>query len=156
MKSEMKTESDLSYTVSTIDTSVLPEIAALERACFSTPWSEESLAMLTEDGNVGFYVRIDGVVVGYGGMQCVLDEGQITDIAVHPDYRRRGIAAAILAAMIDYGRSNGLSVFFLEVRVSNAPAIALYRDRFGFETLGTRRNFYQNPKEDAWNMRLLL
>ena len=156
MKSEMKTESDLSYTVSTIDTSVLPEIAALERACFSTPWSEESLAMLTEDGNVGFYVRIDGVVVGYGGMQCVLDEGQITDIAVHPDYRRRGIAAAILAAMIDYGRSNGLSVFFLEVRVSNAPAIALYRDRFGFEVLGKRRNFYQHPKEDAWNMRLLL
>ena len=156
MKSEMKTESDLSYTVSTIDTSVLPEIAALERACFSTPWSEESLAMLTEDGHVGFYVRIDGVVVGYGGMQCVLDEGQITDIAVHPDYRRRGIAAAILAAMIDYGRSNGLSVFFLEVRVSNAPAIALYRDRFGFEVLGKRRNFYQHPKEDAWNMRLLL
>jgi ribosomal-protein-alanine N-acetyltransferase len=152
----MKTESDLSYTVSTIDASVLPEIAALERACFSTPWSEESLSMLTQDGNVGFYVRMDGAVVGYGGMQCVLDEGQITDIAVHPDYRRRGIAAAILSAMIDYGRSNGLSVFFLEVRISNAPAIALYRDRFGFETLGTRRNFYQHPKEDAWNMRLLL
>ena len=152
----MKMASDFSYTVSRIDTSVLSEIAALERACFSTPWSEESLAMLTEDGNVGFYVRMDGSIVGYGGMQCVLDEGQITDIAVHPDYRRRGIAACILQAMIDYGRENGLSVFFLEVRVSNTPAIALYRDRFGFEVLGTRRNFYQHPKEDAWNMRLLL
>ena len=152
----MKMPSDLSYSVEVVDASVLPELAALEKVCFSTPWSEESLSILIADGNIGFYVRLDGVVVGYGGMQCVLDEGQITDIAVHPEYRRRGIAAAILQAMIDHGRSIGLSVFFLEVRVSNQPAIALYRDRFGFEVLGTRRNFYQHPREDAWNMRLLL
>ena len=148
--------SDLPYTIEIVDAAVLPELAALEKVCFSTPWSEESLSILIADGNIGFYVRLDGVVVGYGGMQCVLDEGQITDIAVHPEYRRRGIAAAILQAMINYGKASGLSVFFLEVRVSNLPAIALYRDCFGFEMLGKRRNFYQHPREDAWNMRLLL
>lgn len=134
----------------------LSEIAEVERECFSTPWSADALAMLTEEPNVGFFVECDGRIVGYGGMQCVLDEGQITDIAVLPAFRRRGIAAAILEALLGYAREHSLNVIFLEVRESNLPALSLYRDRFGFEVLGIRKGFYSHPKEDAYNMRLLL
>ena len=134
----------------------LSEVAEVERACFSTPWSEASLRMLLEEQNVAFLAEIDGKTVGYGGMQCILDEGQITDIAVLPEYRRRGIAAMILSRLIQYAREKALSVIFLEVRESNLPALSLYRDRFGFEVLGVRRGFYSSPKEDAYNMRLLL
>ena len=134
----------------------LSAVADVERVCFSTPWSEDSLAMLTEDPNVGFVAFCDGRIVGYGGMQCVLDEGQITDIAVLPAYRRRGIAAAILSRLITYAGAHALNVIFLEVRESNTPALSLYRDRFGFEVIGVRRGFYSHPKEDAYNMRLVL
>ena len=134
----------------------LSEIAAVERACFSTPWSEASLSILLQESNVGFCAMCDGKIVGYGGMQCILDEGQITDIAVIPEYRRRGIGAMILSALLEHARQTELSVIFLEVRISNAPALGLYRDRFGFEILGVRRNFYTHPKEDAYNMRLVL
>ena len=134
----------------------LPQIAEIERQCFSMPWSSEALSMLTAEPNVGFCALFDGRIVGYVGMQCVLDEGQITDVAVLPSYRRRGIAAELLNALISYARLKGLRVIFLEVRESNLPALSLYRDRFGFEVIGTRRGFYSHPREDAYNMQLLL
>ena len=148
------TESEL--TVKPLTADRLSEIAEVERACFSTPWSENALRMLTEEPNVGFFVEYDGKIIGYGGMQCVLDEGQITDIAVLPAYRRRGIGAMILDALIAHARRQKLYAIFLEVRESNLPALSLYRDRFGFEVLGLRKGFYSHPKEDAYNMRLLL
>lgn len=134
----------------------LPQIAEIERECFSTPWSSEALSMLTEEPNVGFYALFDGQIVGYVGMQCVLDEGQITDVAVLPSYRRRGIAAELLNALISYARLKGIRAIFLEVRKSNLPALSLYRDRLGFQVIGTRRGFYSHPREDAYNMQLLL
>lgn len=134
----------------------LAAVAEVERLCFSTPWSEDSLRMLTEDPNVGFVVSCDETVVGYCGMQCVCDEGQITDIAVIPAYRRRGLAAALLSVLISEAKARGITVMFLEVRESNLPALSLYRDRFGFEEIGVRRNFYSHPKENALNMRLML
>ena len=88
-------------------------------------------------------------------MQSVPYEGQITDIAVKPAFRRRGIANELLSAALDRARKDALQMIFLEVRVSNLPAISLY-EHFGFETVGTRRNFYAHPREDAYNMRLLL
>jgi len=144
------------FTVERLTIARLSSVAEVERECFADPWSEEALKMLTEEPNVGFFATCDGRVVGYGGMQCVLDEGQITDIAVIPSYRRQGIAAALLAALIDYARRAGLCVIYLEVRESNLPALSLYRDRFGFEVLGVRRGFYSHPREDAFNMRLLI
>ena len=99
-------------------------------------------------------IRVDSLLfVGYGGMQCVLDEGQITDIAVLPAYRRRGIGAMILDALIAHARRQKLYAIFLEVRESNLPALSLYRDRFGFEVLGLRKGFYSHPKEDAYILR---
>lgn len=145
-----------SFTVEKITRDQIPAVAEVERECFADPWSEGALSMLTEEPNVGFFVACDGRIVGYCGMQCVLDEGQVTDIAVLPSYRRRGIAAALLDTLISHAHSAGLRVIFLEVRESNLPALSLYRDRFGFEILGGRRGFYSHPKEDALNMRLLL
>lgn len=150
----MPTRNDL--TVELLSEEHLAAVAEVEAACFSTPWSVASLRMLTESPNVAFVAKIGDRVVGYGGMQCILDEGQITDIAVLPEYRRRGIAAELLERLLLHARENGLSVIFLEVRESNLPALSLYRDRFGFEVIGVRRGFYTHPKEDAYNMRLLL
>ena len=128
----------------------IPHAADLEALCFAHPWSEQSLTMLCHDGNVGFSVLSmpEGRVVAYGGMLTVLDEGQILNVAVHPDYRRRGCGARILQALISYAEQNQLSLLTLEVRASNRAAIALY-EKYGFVRSGLRRNFYTSPTEDA-------
>lgn len=122
--------------------------ARLEALCFSEPWSENSLRLLLSDGGVGFVCVCDGEVVAYGGMLCVLDEGQITNIAVDPEYRRRGLGREIVSALIGYAEENGIASISLEVRSSNAPAVALYSS-LGFEIVGERRNFYRAPIENA-------
>ena len=124
--------------------------AMLEKLCFSSPWSLESLKMLCREGAVGF-VALDGKsgnVLAYGGMLTVLDEGQITNIATHPDARRQGLGEKVTRALVEYGEENGLALFSLEVRESNSVAISLY-EKLGFKTEGKRKNFYDNPKEDA-------
>ena len=86
--------------------------------------------------------------VGYVGMHHILDEGFITNVVVHPAYRRQGIATALLAELETYGKAHDLTRITLEVRASNAPAIALYR-KHGFQEAGRRKNYYQQPREDA-------
>ena len=124
-------------------------IAELEELCFSLPWSEKALELLLNDSNVGF-VALDKEkrVAAYGGMLCVLDEGQITNIATHPEFRRKGLGERVVSALVEYGSENGLSVISLEVRESNAAAISLY-EKPGFLAVGKRKNFYSNPTEDA-------
>ena len=131
-----------------LDKSHVGEVARLEFLCFSRPWSEKSLELLTTDAAVGFVAICDGCVAAYGGMMCVLDEGQITNIATHPDFRRRGLAAAVTDALIGYAKENGICSISLEVRESNLAAIALY-ERLGFVTVGKRPHFYSDPTEDA-------
>ena len=128
----------------------LDEVAALERICFPDPWSRELLSQELENDLSAFLVALDGEgsVVGYAGIQVVLDEGTVTDIAVRPDWRRRGVASRLLGVFEEFARGNGLAFLTLEVRASNAPAIALYEGR-GFETAGRRRNYYLSPREDA-------
>ncbi len=126
----------------------LADVAALERFCFAEPWSVTSLALLLGETAVGFVVTEDGHAVAYGGMLCVAGEGQITNIAVHPDCRRRGLGRAVTEALLDYAKGNGLFEVSLEVRASNAAAIALY-EHLGFSTCGVRRDFYKKPTEDA-------
>ena len=127
----------------------LPLIAMLEQTVFEEPWSEQSLALLCTEGGFGVLV-LDGTdtALAYGGMLTVLDEGQITNIATHPDHRRRGYAAAVLGKLLDEARVRGLATVSLEVRESNTPAISLYT-RFGFEIAGRRNNFYTAPREHA-------
>lgn len=121
----------------------------LEKLCFSSPWSKDSLKLLTNEGiGVGMVCRKDGRVCAYGGMLVAVDEGQITNIATHPDYRRQGYGKAVVEALIKHAKNNRLVSISLEVRVSNKAAIDLYTD-LGFKTEGKRKDFYTAPREDA-------
>ena len=123
--------------------------AAIEKACFADPWSANSLELLTREGiGVGFLCTDGDRVVAYGGMICAVDEGQITNIAVLPEYRRRGMGDALVRALLRYAKDEHLDTVTLEVRASNAAAIALYR-RLGFREVGRRKAFYSKPTEDA-------
>ena len=128
----------------------LDEVAELERICFSTPWSRNMLAEELDNLLSAFLVALDdsGQVVGYAGLQVVLDEGYITNVAVRPECRRQGIAAKLLQVFLDFATANKLAFLTLEVRASNYDAIALYGSR-GFRSVGRRKNYYEHPKEDA-------
>ncbi len=129
----------------------LEELEKLERICFSRPWSRKMLAEELENQCAAFLVAEDSVsgrVLGYAGLMVVADEGYITNVAVFPEYRRLGIAAQILQVFVQFAAANRLAFLTLEVRPSNAAAIALYQG-FGFEEVGRRKNYYDLPKEDA-------
>lgn len=128
----------------------LDEVAELERICFSTPWSRNMLAEELGNALSAFLVALDdsGKVAGYAGLQVVLDEGYITNVAVRPECRRQGIAGKLLQVFLDFAQGNRLAFLTLEVRASNYDAIALYGSR-GFRSMGRRKNYYEHPKEDA-------
>ena len=128
----------------------LDEVAELERICFSMPWSRKMLAEELDNALSAFLVALDdeGRVTGYAGLQVVLDEGYITNVAVRPDCRRRGVAGKLLQVFLDFAQGNRLAFLTLEVRASNYDAIALYGSR-GFRSVGQRKNYYEHPKEDA-------
>lgn len=142
--------------------SQLDGCAELEKQCFHEPWSAKSLELLTNDGiGVGYLLpekSDDGLsetVTAYGGMLVCVDEGQITNIAVSPAYRRQGRGEAIVRALIRHAKNEHLSSVTLEVRASNLAAQALYR-KLGFAEVGKRRGFYAKPTEDAIIMTLRL
>lgn len=129
----------------------LEELEKLERLCFSQPWSRKMLAEELENQCAAFLVAQDGdtgKVVGYAGLLVVADEGYITNVAVFPEYRRRGVAAQLLSVFENFARGSHLAFLTLEVRPSNTAAIALY-ESFGFRQVGRRKNYYDLPKEDA-------
>lgn len=125
-------------------------IAELEEICFATPWSRDSIRQELTENDMAFYVvaEVDGAVAGYAGMWHIVDEGHITNVAVHPDHRGKRIASAIVAVMIVYSEARGIRRFTLEVRSSNEAAKALYR-KFDFKEEGLRRGYYQDNGEDA-------
>lgn len=126
----------------------LKPIAELESICFSEPWSEESISDAYKNGTKFFVAEKNGCVTGYAGINCILDEGYITNIAVFPRYRKSGIGTALIKRIFSLAKDTGLSFVSLEVRQSNLQAISLYK-KLGFKQEGTRRNFYRNPTEDA-------
>ena len=129
------------------------QVAALEKVCFSDPWSEKSVASELENSLSCWLVALDGeTVAGYVGSQTVMDETDMMNVAVHPDFRRQGVARALILALIGELKKRGSRCLTLEVRASNDPARALY-ESLGFTHVGTRRNYYQNPKEDALILR---
>ncbi len=131
-------------------------VAELENKCFSEPWSEAGLKdSLSRAAYRMLTAKDNGKVVGYIGAYMAADELNITNIAVHPAYRRQGIGAMLLDEMIHAAEENRMTTIYLEVRVSNQAAIALYR-KAGFDNAGIRKNFYDNPKEDAKMMCLYL
>ncbi|MBE6699688.1 MAG: ribosomal-protein-alanine N-acetyltransferase [Ruminococcaceae bacterium] len=142
-------------TVEKLTVEHLSAVADLEMQCFADPWSEKALELLLTDGAYGAICLQDGCIVAYGGILWAPDEGQITNIATHPDHRRCGMGAAVLEHLIAVARSRGCEQLSLEARVSNTPAIALY-ERYGFLKMGLRRGFYKHPTEDAYVMCLQL
>lgn len=140
----------MEYTVIPMTADHLDQVAALEKSCFSDPWSRQMLAEHMQNECAATLVALgeDGVVLGYAGLLVILDEGYITNVAVHPDFRRLGIASALLEAFERFGREKELSFLTLEVRNGNAPARGLYT-KHGFEDVGRRRNYYEHPREDA-------
>ena len=129
----------------------LDDIARLEQICFSRPWSRRMLAEELENQCAAFLVALEpetNKVIGYAGLLVMADEGYITNVAVFPEYRRRGVAEQIIQVFCDFAQGNHLAFLTLEVRPSNAPAISLYNS-FGFEEVGRRKNYYHLPREDA-------
>lgn len=128
----------------------VPQLAELEKQCFSMPWSEEQLMSQMPDANHEFIAALDesGRVTGYVGMMFVLDEGYISNVAVSPEYRRHGIGDSLIAEMDSRAAEHGLSFVTLEVRESNTPAKALY-EKHGYIPVGTRKNYYESPRENA-------
>ena len=130
-------------------------IAALEAECFHQPWSEQALELLLGEDAIGAVCVEGDEVIAYGGMLLTLDEGQITNVAVRGTHRRQGYGKEILGALLLAAREKGAKEIFLEVRASNTGAQGLYL-QYGFEQVGTRRGFYQHPREDAIVMRRIL
>lgn len=133
----------------------LPQVAALENICFpADPWSEALFREALDNPSAAILLAQGegGALLGYAVLAAVLDEGNLDNIAVAPAARRQGVADALLSAITGFGREN-LSRLTLEVRASNAPAIALY-EKHGFAAVGRRKNYYDAPKEDAILMTL--
>ncbi len=129
----------------------LKDIYEIEKLSFSEPWSEKSLEMLLNGDNFGVAITLEGRVVAYGGLMCVLDEGSVTNVAVHPEYRRRGYGREIVFALLSEAEKRGISTLFLEVRESNLAARTLY-EKMGFSSCGIRKGFYSHPAENAIQM----
>lgn len=136
-----------------MDSRHVAQVAALEKQCFSEPWSENSVASELSNPLSAWLVAMDGdALAGYVGSQSVMGESDMMNIAVDAHYRRQGIAQALVEALVAQLKEKGNHSLTLEVRISNQPAIALY-EKLGFEQVGKRPNYYRNPKEDALILR---
>lgn len=128
-------------------------IAELEKRCFSDPWSVNSIGSELNNPLSLWVVAMDGEqLAGYVGSQTVLGWADMMNLAVAPEYRRRGVGEELVEQLIARLIDNEVTCLTLEVRVSNLPAVALYQ-KLGFIQVGCRPNYYHNPKEDAWILR---
>lgn len=128
----------------------LDDVMEIELKCFATPWSRRSFEEELTKNNRAIYVAaaIGDKVVGYGGLWKIYEEGHITNIAVHPTYRRMKVGSAIINALNAIAKTVNIECMTLEVRESNIAAQNLYR-KFGFKVCGRRRHYYQDNGEDA-------
>ena len=139
----------MEFRIVDVSTEHIPQIEEIERECFSRPWTAEQLKSQMRDEQHEFIAAVDGGrVLGYVGLMYVLDEGYISNVAVHPEARRQGIGDALIDALAAKAAELELAFLTLEARESNAPAIALYA-KHGFHPVGKRKNYYDAPKEDA-------
>ena len=125
-------------------------VVDIETEAFSSPWQRDTFAGLIGRPGVELLVmtEADEDVVGYAVLWCILDQGELANVAVTPALRGRGLGSRLVASVLDVARGRGVRKIFLEVRASNAGAIQLY-DRFGFSDVGLRKNYYDDPREDA-------
>ena len=129
------------------------QVAELEKICFSDPWSEKSVASeLSNPLSLWLVAEEEGRVAAYIGSQTVMDETDMMNVAVHPDFRRQGLGEQLVTQLVEQLKEKGSHCLLLEVRASNAPAIGLY-EKLGFAQIGRRKNYYRNPREDALILR---
>ena len=128
----------------------IPAAAALERECFSKPWSENAYRSTLANENALYLTAKtkNGELAGICGVLDILGEGDISNVAVAESFRRRKVGERMLAELLRQGEERGIGAFTLEVRASNEAAVRLY-EKFGFFAEGRRKNFYDNPREDA-------
>lgn len=129
----------------------LDQVVAIERASFRTPWSRSAfLSELLENQRACYLVARNGsgAIVGYAGAWLVLEEAHVTNVAVHPDWRRQGVGEALMRAIMETTAQKGARRMTLEVRTSNETARRLY-ERLGFVKIGVRPRYYQDNDEDA-------
>lgn len=123
-------------------------IALLEEECFITPWSERAILDSYNNSTLFLLFEEEGEILGYVGLQTVLDEGYITNVAVTKKARKRGVGSALISRLKEVAKEKGLRFISLEVRKSNTAAISLY-EKQGFKAVGKRKNFYSHPTEDG-------
>ncbi len=126
----------------------IPEVANIEARVFSMPWSEQGFADALKQDTIFVTAKQEEQVVGYCGMYCSFEEGEITNVAVLPEAQNHGIGKKIISGLLRAAQEKNISRIVLEVRVSNLPAIRLY-EGFGFQKAGIRKGFYEKPREDA-------
>lgn len=134
----------------------IPRVIELENTLFSDPWPEAVFhEELTSNYSYPFVAQIDDHVVGYAMLWIGVDEGHLSNIAVAPEYQRKSVAKKLLSFILRLALNEGLGQILLEVRPTNAPAIALY-EKFGFEKLAIRKKYYNDPVEDCLVMRKVM
>ncbi len=139
-----------------MDEKTLPQVYDIEQACIEEAWSFAELTKVLSYDNYSYFVACEGdTVLGYAGAYYALDEANVTNIAVLGEYRKRGVATALLRQLCDEAKKRAARNIFLEVRASNSQAIALY-ERFGFRRIGVRKGFYSGPREDGFLYSYLL
>jgi ribosomal-protein-alanine N-acetyltransferase len=137
-----------------METLDLDRVMVIERQSYTMPWTEATFRGLLRRSDADLFVaeKQDGTLVGYAVFWAVLDQGELGNVAVAPDWRRRGVAHHLLDAVIKRAGERGVRELFLEVRVSNSTARQLYQ-AYGFREVGRRRSYYMEPIEDALVMR---
>lgn len=144
-----KINKKLNIKITKMEPGQIPQVAQIEAEIFSVPWSEQAFVNALSMEQALFYTAAAGErVAGYCGIFLAADEGEITNVAVAPAYRRNKIAEKLLHKVMAEAEDKGARRIFLEVRSSNTPAIQLYQ-KAGFQTAGRRKNYYRYPTEDA-------
>lgn len=125
------------------------DLIGLEGLCFEYHWTRDQFLLGLESGAYRVIgIRVDTVLAGYMAFSLIEDEMEILNLAVHPAYRRRGLGEALLARSFEICVAAGIKKSFLDVKVSNDPALALYR-KFGYKKIGVRKKYYPDTREDA-------
>jgi len=129
-------------------------VVAIEAEAFTSPWRPETFLDLLGRPNLEMLVMEDqeAGVIGYAVLWCIMDQGELANMAITPAFRGRGLGRLLLSRVLETARERGIEAVFLEVRVSNEHASRLY-EQFGFVEVGTRRDYYDRPREDARVMR---
>ncbi|MDT8368538.1 MAG: ribosomal protein S18-alanine N-acetyltransferase [Longimicrobiales bacterium] len=134
----------------------IARVVELESAAFTSPWHAHTFhRLLDREGSELLVVEIEDKLVGYAVLWCVVDQAELANIAVDPEWQRRGIGSRLLETVLERARARGVIELFLEVRAGNRVARELYHRR-GFVPVGVRRDYYDAPREDACVLRLAL